>query len=433
MTIAVGDLVEDRYRLLRRIGFGGMGVVYEARDTALDRRVAVKILTAVAGGEAPERFRREARALARIEAPNTAGVYDFGVHLDTPYLVMEFLDGVDLQTLVERSGRLPDAVVAAVAAGVCSGLAAAHAVGVLHRDVKPSNIRITPLGRVVLQDFGMAWLVEDSTRITRTGALVGTPRYMPPEVILGELPSPAGDLYSLGLCMHLMLTGESPFGRVDDIGAILLRVIDEGAPRLVGSFHGIARELAKLTDALTDRAPAGRPRDAQAVGDLLAPILRAAPDGTRMLGDLVRQSIRVGAVQHMYTDTALGDRSYPEYLDAAPSPPRQPRSPDDSLTLSDVTRDIVLHSMTTETALSRQREAVNLVLRGELQEAMRVLTSVVHVCTRGLGADHPTTLAGQYWQAVCLARLGASGEALALFSAISGHVARGRNGDTTGA
>ncbi|MFF3750330.1 serine/threonine-protein kinase [Streptomyces sp. NPDC002018] len=423
-------LLDDRYRLLRMIGAGGMGVVHEAHDTMLDRRVAIKILSATAASldseEMSERFRREARALARITGPHTAALYDFGVLDAAPYLVMEFLDGVDIQSLVAWRGRLPDAAVVAISAGVCSGLAAAHAAGVLHRDVKPTNVRITTQGRVVLQDFGLARLVED-TAITKVGALMGTPRYMAPEVMRGERPGPAGDLYGLGLCMYLMLTGEPPLDGVEEVGAIVERAIDDGIPRLVGSHHTVAFELAELVDSLAAKEPSMRPKGAgAALPALLA--MQAPPNMVRQLGEMVRECIRDGAVEFVHNPSGA-ETSYPEYLDASfvYRGPGQRSDHVPPLSLSDMTRQTVLSSMTAENALSRQREAVSLVLRGELQEAVRVLTSVVQVCSATLGSDHPTTLASQYWQGVCLARLGASGEALALFSGVSARVEQGKD------
>lgn len=429
LRMPMGELIDGRYRLSRMIGAGGMGVVHEAHDTVLDRKVAIKILSVTAASlnteEMSERFRREARALARITGPHTAALYDFGVLDGAPYLVMEFLDGVDMQTLVARQGRLPDAMVVAISAGVCSGLAAAHAAGVLHRDVKPTNVRITAQGRVVLQDFGLARLIED-TAITKVGALIGTPRYMAPEVIRGERPGPASDLYGLGLCMYLMLTGEPPLDEVEDVGAVVERAIDEGTPRLTGSQHKVTSQLAELVDSLSAREPSMRPKDADAT---LAVLLsaQAPPGGTRSLGEMVQKCIRDGVVEYVHNPSGA-ETSYPEYLDGGffRGIPGQRSDHEELLSLSDMTRQTVLGSMTAENALSRQREAVNLVLRGRLPEAVRVFTSVVQVCTAILGADHPTTLTGQYWQAVCLARLGASGEALALFSGVSAQVEQER-------
>ncbi|MEU8626809.1 serine/threonine-protein kinase [Streptomyces sp. NPDC048669] len=425
------ELIGGRYRLLRMIGAGGMGVVHEAQDAVLDRRVAVKILSVGAAAMdiegMSERFRREARALARITGPGAPTLYDFGILEGAPYLVMEYLDGVDLQTLVTSQNRLPDAAVMGIGIGVCSCLAAAHDAGVLHRDVKPTNVRITTQGRVVLQDFGLVRLIED-TAITKVGALVGTPRYMAPEIMRGERPGPTSDLYGLGLCMYLMLTGKPPLAEVEDVGAVVERAIDEGALRLTGSHHQVLPELAELVDALSAREPSMRPQGADAALSVLLS-LQTRPDAARLLGELVNRCIRDGAVEYVHNPSGL-ETSYPEYLDTALfRGPAVELRPDHGLplSLSDVTRQTVLGSMTAENAISRQREAVNLVLRGELQEAVHVLTSVVQVCTTALGADHPTTLSSQYWQAVCLARLGAREEALALFSGVSARVEQGRD------
>ncbi|MFH8367088.1 serine/threonine-protein kinase [Streptomyces sp. NPDC018031] len=425
-------LLGGRYRLLRRIGLGGMGVVHEAADSALDRRVAVKILSMAAeadeAGQRLERFRRETQALARIRHPNVVAVYDSGVHpAGPPFLVMELLDGVELQRLVEKYGPLEPDVVSWIASGMSSALAAAHAAGVLHRDVKPSNVRITRSGRVVLQDFGLARLVEESA-ITHIGFLVGTPRYMAPEVIRGEPPGPRSDLYGLGLCMYLMLTGESPRGGLEDVGALVERAIDHEVPQLYGNqlagSRRIPDRLAYLVDVLCAADPQARPENAAELQTTLA----ASTDMAARVAELVQGCVRDQALGLLDGIAAAGppaEEDLPEYLEpeARPAAAGHPAP----LSLSDATRRMVMGSMTVDSAASRLREAVNLVQRGELQEAVRVLSAVSRVCASALGDAHPTTLASRYWQAVCLARLGAGGEALALFAQVGMYLDTGRN------
>ncbi|MES4903737.1 MULTISPECIES: serine/threonine-protein kinase [unclassified Streptomyces] len=421
------DLLGGRYRLLRRIGLGGMGVVYEALDSTLDRRVAVKVLPSAAaegpdGDERLERFHLEAQALARISHPNVVAVYDTGRHDSGPYLVMELLEGVELQRLVDVCGPLEPDVARWIASGMSAALAAAHTAGVLHRDVKPSNVRITLSGRVVLQDFGLARLMEGAG-ITRAGGLVGTPQYMAPEAMRGERTTPRSDLYGLGLCLYLMLTGEPPLGPVEDIGAVVERALDHGVPQLYGR-RGIPDRLAYLVDILCAWDPRTRPEDAAGLQATLA----ASSEMEARVVDLVQRCVREQALA--MADQTLASAS----LDVEPSlaerlGPEATGVPGHAapLSLSDATRQVVMASMTAENAVSRLREAVNLVQRGELQEAVRMLTAVTKVCSRALGDDHPTTLTSQYWQAVCLARLGAGGAALALFAQVSTHIETGRD------
>ncbi|MEU0115260.1 serine/threonine-protein kinase [Streptomyces bobili] len=434
---AVPVLVAGRYRPVRFLGRGGMGVVHEAEDTLLDRRVAVKMLTAVEGlagdSEAWDRFRREARALARIDHPGVVTLYDSGVHDGTPYLVMQVLDGTTLAGLVSVAGRLPTAVVCTVAFGVAEALEAAHAAGVLHRDVKPTNVGITRSGRVVLQDFGLARLAGEAA-ITRTGALVGTPQFMAPEAMRGVLPERAADWYGLGVCMYLMITGELPFGPTVDFGAIMERALGDGVPPLAGSRWDCPEELCRLVDDLCRQDPALRRQDTETIRDLLLPLTYG---GTEALAGLVTGRVREDAVRDAqavqpFPEAAGPDEDVPEYLwdEAAvlPAPRDAPQDPFRPATLSDTTRRIVLGSMTPQSALSRQREAVNLVQRGRLQEAAQMLAVVVPVCLSTLGPDHPTTLTSQYWHAVCLARLDAGRDAIDLFSRVNRRVARRTDG-----
>ncbi|WPO74960.1 serine/threonine-protein kinase [Streptomyces sp. KN37] len=433
MDHGVGATVAGRYRLLGPLGRGGMGVVHEAEDTRLGRRVAVKMLTAVEGlaedGEARDRFLREARALARIDHPGVVTLYDAGVADGTPYLVMQVLDGLSLAELVKRTGPLPVPVVALIALDVVRGLAAAHGSGVLHRDVKPSNIGINRGGHVVLHDFGLARLAGERA-ITRTGELIGTPQFMAPEAIRGVTPSPAADLYGLGACMYLMLTGELPLGDATvDYGAIVDRALGDGVPKLCersSRVQGAPAHLLDLVDRLCAQDPADRPQHTGATEELLE---RYADGGREALAALLAGQVRDEAVRSLGEQTAVAEEPEYDWEEAVPHPRAAPADPLHPPTLSEATRRIVLSSMTPQSALSRQREAVNLVLRGELQEAAQMLAAVVPVCLSSLGPTHPTTLISQYWQAVCLARLGAGDKAVELLARVNRHVDQRRGSE----
>ncbi|GHJ38874.1 serine/threonine-protein kinase [Streptomyces sp. TS71-3] len=439
-------LIADRYQPLRLLGRGSMGSVYEALDTRLDRRVAVKLLTAVEGlgeeNESLQRFVREVRALARIDHPGVVTLHDAGVDEGVPYLVMQVLDGMSLAHLVERAGPLEPSVVACVADGAARALAEADRAGVHHRDVKPSNISVTGSGRVVLQDFGLARLVGEAA-ITRTGALVGTPQFMAPEVMRGGPPSLGADLYSLGGCMYFMLTGELPFGDTRDMGAVVERALGEGVPRLAASGTSDGQSVViRLVERLCSQDPAGRPEAA----DLLRDLDGLAEDGQALLAERLGGVLRDDAVDGAGEPRSVPyiARSGPPYGGPLPGPsaegnpwasltvrPDGPTQVSSSLgragmdvlpSLSNATRYLALSAMTADSALSRQREAVNLVLRGALQEAAEMFSVIVPVCLSALGPDHPTTLTSQYWQGVCLARLGAGAEAVDLFSRVNRQV-----------
>lgn len=211
-----GALVAGRYRLEGPLGAGGMSWVFRATDLHLDRPVAIKVLRDSAIGHA-ERLEREARAAARLQHPAVVGIYDLGQLADQrPYLVLEFIEGRTL-TAVLAGGPLSPARAVHLLAPVAGALGEAHRRGIVHRDLKPDNLMLEELtgslARLRLLDFGIAALTEpeDGTRFTRDGAVFGTPEFMAPEQALGQKPSPATDVWALGVVLHTMLTGRPPF------------------------------------------------------------------------------------------------------------------------------------------------------------------------------------------------------------------------------
>jgi serine/threonine protein kinase/HEAT repeat protein len=206
-----------RYRIQKRLGQGGMGSVYLAYDTALDRRVALKVphFNPDDGPEVLERFYREGRACAKLEHPNLCQVYDVGSHEGVPYLTMAFIDGKTLAEVLKGSKGLPQREAATIVCKLALALQEAHTRGVIHRDLKPSNVMINHRGEPVLMDFGLARRLDaDSVRLTRVGEVMGTPAYMPPEQVNGEINTvgPPCDIYSLGVILYELLTGRQPFG-----------------------------------------------------------------------------------------------------------------------------------------------------------------------------------------------------------------------------
>ncbi|MEV5980553.1 serine/threonine-protein kinase [Streptomyces sp. NPDC052114] len=439
--MARGELVDGRYRLVGLLGRGGMGEVHEAEDTQLGRRVAVKLLTAVGGmepgGEEVDRFRREARAMARIEHPGVVTLYDSGLHRGVAYLAMQILDGRNLAHLVGATGQLPVRAVCWIALGMAEALSAAHKAGVMHRDIKPSNVSLTRDGRIVLHDFGLARLAGERA-ITATGVVLGSPQFMAPEAMKGGLADAAADLYGLGACMYFMLTGESPLGPAVDVGAVVERALGPGIPPLAGRTPGAPPELIALVDRLCAQDPARRPRGASEAVEALGSLCGGGQDVVaERLATLLRdQAVRTArgvrlrkGPEYAWDEVSVplprgGDSPRPALLDTSQDPGSALARGGGPPTLSDNTRRMVIGSMSRETALSRQREAVNLVQRGELEAAARMLAAVVPVCVARLGPEHPTTLTSQYWQAVCLARLDAGREALELLARVNTYVDR---------
>ncbi|MGW1136758.1 protein kinase domain-containing protein [Streptomyces zhihengii] len=423
-------LVAGRYRLEALIGVGSVGEVHRATDLRLGRVVAVKLLSAVRGMSDDDmsraRFAQEATALTRVVHPGVVTLFDYGRHDGVPYLVMRYVEGLNLAELVDSAGALPAPAVAWVGFCVAQALQAVHDANVLHRDLKPSNIGITVEGQVVLQDFGVAKVIG-AEAITRAGVSPGTPQFMAPEIMQGGHPTVAADLYGLGACLYQTAVGEPPFAAAKDIGAIILRAV-KGMPRTHGR-RGLPAGLTSVIDQLCALEPAERPGSAAAVGTVLGPF---AASGQGLLADLLtgyarEQAIRgalgpatgevpVGGVPE-YDWVAADDREAHERSDAGHPP-----------TLSVGIRRLVLSSLTPQKAASRLREAVNLVLRGRLHEAAEMFAVIVPVCVESLGPDHPTTLTSQYWHGVCLARLGAGPQAVELFAQVNKMIDRRKDG-----
>jgi len=222
----VQQLVDNRYRIVQPLGNGGMAEVYLAHDAILDRDVALKVMSGRYAGdeEFVERFKREAQSAAALSHPNIVSIFDRGTSEDgTYYIAMEYLPGGTLKDRITKRGALPPRTAAAVALQIAEALCAAHERGVIHRDIKPHNILITESGDVKVTDFGIARAASSST-MTRTGSILGTAHYISPEQAMGEPVGPASDLYSLGVVLYEMLTGELPFDAETPLGIAMKHV-----------------------------------------------------------------------------------------------------------------------------------------------------------------------------------------------------------------
>jgi eukaryotic-like serine/threonine-protein kinase len=221
----------DRYEVGRLLGAGGMAEVFEGRDRLLARRVAIKVLQAQFARDPSFliRFKREAQAAASLSHPNIVGVYDTGTEDGTHFIVMEFVDGRTLKEVIRAEGPLYPERAAEICADVCSALVAAHARGLIHRDIKPGNVMLTPEGKVKVMDFGIARATTSET-ITQTAAVIGTAQYISPEQAQGQTVDYRSDLYSLGCCLYEMLTGTVPFTGATPVAIAYRHVREDPTP-----------------------------------------------------------------------------------------------------------------------------------------------------------------------------------------------------------
>jgi serine/threonine protein kinase len=255
-------LLVGRYRLIKVLGQGTMGQVSMAQDEVLDRRVAIKSLHTLSPDVGlVDRMMREARLAARLSHPNAVGVYDLVVVDERPYLVMEYVPGESLAHLLERQPELPPGVVARIGSQVASALAAAHHLGIVHRDVKPANILLAPDGTVKLADFGIA-RADGNPELTQTGQVLGSIAYMPAEVARGELATPAADVWALGATMYRAVQGRLLFDG-DHTLVYLGQLLNQDIPRPTR-----AGPLTPTLNAMLDPDPARRPSAAVASADL---------------------------------------------------------------------------------------------------------------------------------------------------------------------
>ncbi|WP_327317314.1 serine/threonine-protein kinase [Streptomyces sp. NBC_01235] len=258
----VGRLVAGRYRLLAKLGHGGMGTVWRAKDETMDREVAVKEprvpdhLPEREQANAFERMRREARAAARLDHPAVVNVHDVAVVDGRPWIVMELVQGRSLGDALQE-GTVSAREAARIGLEVLGALEAAHAAGILHRDVKPDNILLGRHERIVLTDFGIA-RIEGETNLTDTGGFVGSPEYIAPERVLGQRPGPACDLWSLGVVLYAATEGVSPFRR-SNTPATLQSVLN-AVPAPPAAAQG---PLAEAVNGLLEKDPARRPEAAR--------------------------------------------------------------------------------------------------------------------------------------------------------------------------
>jgi serine/threonine protein kinase len=260
-----------KYRVLKVLGHGGMGVVFKAEDPKLKRSVAIKAMlpTLAASASAGKRFLREAQAMAAVKHDHIVTIYQVDEERGIPFLAMEFLSGEPLDERLDREGKLPLAEVLRIGREIAEGLEAAHATGLIHRDVKPANVWLeAPRDRVKILDFGLARASSRDASLTQEGMIMGTPAYMAPEQARGEAVDSRCDLFSLGCVLYRMLTGHQPF-QAKDLSSTLLAVTSHQPPAPARLNAGVPLELSELVMRLLEKDAAGRPASAGGVAEAL--------------------------------------------------------------------------------------------------------------------------------------------------------------------
>ena len=298
----VGRVFAERYEVQAVIGRGGMGAVYRALNRTLDSMVALKVLRREAAEdlEAIERFYREARAASKLKHVNSIKVFDFGQSDDGRlFLAMEYLEGRSLRAELAHGGRMAEARILHIAEQVCKALGEAHSLGIVHRDIKPENVFLTQMFQetdfVKVLDYGIARTVN-SESLTRTGTAVGTPKYMSPEQGRAERVDGRSDLYSLGIVMYELASGDAPFQSDTPVGYILCHINDPVKPLHEALPGAVSPAFSGLVATLLAKTPDGRPKDAEAVLGLIAAVRRGEiPDATAWAPSLTAGSEEIGA------------------------------------------------------------------------------------------------------------------------------------------
>jgi eukaryotic-like serine/threonine-protein kinase len=326
MDVSSGQLLAQRYRLSRRIAIGGMGEVWQAADTRLDRQVAVKVLRPELSGDAElrQRFHAEARMTASLNHPGIAAVHDYGEVAGDPdctgpgadygaYLVMELVVGDSLATILLRHPRLSAERTLDILGQAGDALQAAHERGLVHRDIKPGNILITPDGRVKLTDFGIARAV-DAVPVTRNGMVMGTAHYIAPEQAAGDEAGPAGDVYSLGVVGYECLTGRRPFVADNAVAIAMMHIRDRPPP--------LPRDVPPVVRALIEAALVKDPGQRYGTGGEFAAAVAAVRAGHRLprpIGTATMGTVTIGTAA-MKT-AAIGTASSATTAALPPPPP----------------------------------------------------------------------------------------------------------------
>lgn len=309
----IGRLIDQRYRVTRRLARGGMATVYVAQDERLERPVALKVMHPhlAESDDFVERFHREARAAARIVHPGVVSVFDQGVVSGQGFLVMELIDGTNLRALLNAQGAFTIPQALRYTTDILEALRAAHRMGVIHRDIKPENILVPTDGPAKVADFGLARAVSEGST-SATGNMLGTVAYIAPEIVLTTEANARSDLYSVGIMLYEMLTGAVPWADESPL-QIASHHVSEDVPSPSATLPWIPREIDDLVAALTARNPANRCADASDALDLVARAAASIPfDIANRRAEVAREDSRSGS-----ETTALNTEVMPTQLTQA--------------------------------------------------------------------------------------------------------------------
>lgn len=263
-------ILNKRYQLEERLGSGGMAVVYRARDLMLERYVAIKILreSYSADAEFKQRFHQEAKAAANLSHPNIITIHDFGFDAGRLFIIMEYVPGTDLKSLLQRRGKFPVDETIQLMIQACAGIGYAHRAGLIHCDIKPHNMIITPDKRLKVTDFGIARALASIQPEEKTDIVWGSPQYFSPEQAAGSAPSPASDVYSLGIVMYEMLAGQLPFNASS--ATDLAKLHRQALPPSIHRFNpSVPRSLEQIIIKVLSKEPSARYRTADQLGRVL--------------------------------------------------------------------------------------------------------------------------------------------------------------------
>ena len=292
-------LLNERYLILEQLGKGGMAIVYRARDTMLERSVAVKVLREDYSRDPAflDRFRQEAKAAANLSHPNIVTVHDFGLDNGQLFIVMEYVPGTDLKTLIKQRGRFTPEEAVPLLIQACAGIGYAHRAGLVHCDVKPQNMLVTPDMRLKVADFGIARALLTIHPEEQSDIIWGSPQYFSPEQATGAAPSPASDVYSLGIIMYEMLTGSLPF-QADTATELAELHIDAEPLPISEMLPDISPVLEQIVTKVLSKEPSQRYRTADQLGRVLlnfgnaksSPALSLTPEAASATASLTAAS-----------------------------------------------------------------------------------------------------------------------------------------------
>ena len=276
-------LLKDRYQIEETLGKGGMAIVYRARDLTLERTIAIKVLRQDYSADRSfrEHFRQEAKAAANLSHPNIVTVYDFGFDAERLFIIMEYVPGEDLKQILDEQGQMGVRETISLMSQACAGVGYAHRAGLVHCDIKPQNFLITPEKRLKVLDFGIARALASIHPEEKAEVVWGSPHYFSPEQAAGKAPSPASDVYSLGVIMFEMLTGQLPFTASSSTElARMHREEPPPSPRQINPE--ISAELDQVLLKVLSKEPVARYRTADQFGRVLTTLLQTQPSSSEV-------------------------------------------------------------------------------------------------------------------------------------------------------